>query len=168
MPLIPFSSLPSSARLWIFAAEKPIDPSKLPMFNQELDTFLDVWQAHGKALAAGHELRYGQFLFVAVDENLELPSGCSIDTLTREVTRIGKEFGVDFLSSALISYREGKEIITLDRPAFKSLVESGKVTSEAIVFNNTLTAITDVREGKWEVPAYESWHGRAFKFPVTA
>jgi hypothetical protein len=164
MPLIPFSALPDSSRLWIFAADKPIGHAEIPEFLARLDNTLDAWQAHGKDLHAGRDLRYEQFLFVAADENVEHPSGCSIDTLTREIAALGNQFGVNLLSSGLVPYRAGNEVRNTDRAAFKKLVEAGEITPETIVYNNSLTGLQELREGKWEVPASHSWHAKAFKF----
>ena len=37
-----------------------------------------------------------------------------------------------------------------------------RVGPDTTVFNNTLTSLGDVRAGRWEVPASDSWHARAF------
>jgi hypothetical protein len=168
MPLIPISELPDSSRLWIFAADKPIASPSVTEFLTRLDGIVDNWQAHGKNLAAGRDLRYDQFLFIAADENVEQPSGCSIDTLTREIATLGQAFGVNFLTGGLVPYRAGDEVRTPDRATFKKLVEAGEITPETTVYNNSLTALQELREGKWEAPARKSWHAKAFKFPVIA
>ena len=36
------------------------------------------------------------------------------------------------------------------------------VTLDTIVFDNTITRVGDVRSGRWERPAADAWHGRAF------
>jgi hypothetical protein len=36
------------------------------------------------------------------------------------------------------------------------------VTPSTPVFDNTITTVGELREGAWERPAAESWHGRAF------
>jgi len=44
----------------------------------------------------------------------------------------------------------------------EELVASGTVSQETVVFDNTLTTVGAVRDGRWELPAADSWHGRAF------
>ena len=53
-------------------------------------------------------------------------------------------------------------ILRDERPAFAERARRGEVSPETIVFNNTLTRVADVQNGRWEVPARESWHRRAF------
>jgi hypothetical protein len=50
----------------------------------------------------------------------------------------------------------------VSRDQFVDLTGSGVVTRQTVVFDNTLTTVGAVREGRWEVPAGESWHGQAF------
>ncbi len=168
MPAYPLSKLPDHSRLWIFAADKPIDASRIAEFEQRLSGIVGVWQAHGKALAGGCEIRYGQFAFIAADENIEAPSGCSIDSLTHEIAQLGSEFGVNFLSGMRVFYRAGSAIGSVDRVKFRALVEKGEVALDTIVFNNTLTSLSELRAGSWEVPASRSWHAQAFRFPAVA
>jgi hypothetical protein len=163
MPAYTLSQLPDQSRLWIFASDKPLPSEHVSEFESRLTAIVDAWRAHGKALAAAAEVRYDQFVFVAADENIEAPSGCSIDSLTREIVQLGREFGVNFLSATKVFYRNGAEIVATDRMAFKALIESGDVTLDTIVFNNTLTLLSELRAGSWEVPMRSSWHALAFR-----
>jgi hypothetical protein len=43
------------------------------------------------------------------------------------------------------------------------MAEQGDVTPRTVVFDNTVETVGALREGKWETPATNSWHGRAFK-----
>jgi len=150
--------LPNNSRLWIFAADAKLATEAATNFLARASELVAQWSAHGKQLRAGAEMRYDQFLFVAADEKVEAPSGCSIDTLTREIGELGRQFGVNFLAASRIFYRADDEIKSADRLAMKSLIASGALTPETIVLNNTLTTLGDLREGKWEVPAAQSWH----------
>ena len=62
MPRIPFDQLPSDARLWIFAAERPLSPSEKERVLEETDAFINQWMAHGVPLTAGRDLRHEQFV----------------------------------------------------------------------------------------------------------
>ena len=168
MALISFADLPETSRLWIFASPAEVPESQVVQFLKEVATAIHLWQAHGKDLSAGFAFRYKQFVFIAANENVEMPSGCSIDTLTHEIDRIGKLHGASFLAPGLVFYRVGDNIHSVTRAEFKSLVESGTVSADTVVFNNALTRLSELRAGKWEVAAKDSWHAQAFKFPVAA
>jgi hypothetical protein len=66
-----------------------------------------------------------------------------------------------------VLYRAGDQIARLDRGAFAERARRGEVAPDTIVFNNTLSRVADLENGRWEVPARDSWHGRAF-FPQAA
>src|SRR4026209_1560262 len=102
---IPFSSLPADARLWIFAAERPLSPDEQDRLLGVVDEFLDQWKAHGHPLSAGRELRYGPVLLVAVDESQEGASGCSIDAMTRSLSELERQLGVEIANHGPVLYR---------------------------------------------------------------
>jgi hypothetical protein len=158
---IPFSSLPPDARLWIFAAERRLSPDEQDRLLGVVDEFLDQWKAHGHPLSAARDLRYGQFLLVAVDESQEGASGCSIDAMTRSLTELERHLRVELINHAPVLYRTSDGIARTTRPVFGERVKAGEITPETIVFNNTLTRVGDLAE-RWEVPASASWHGKAF------
>ena len=63
---------------------------------------------------------------------------------------------------APVLYRDGAGITRVSRERFADLVESGSISQETVVFDNTVTTAGAVRDGRWELPAANSWHGRAF------
>ena len=58
--------------------------------------------------------------------------------------------------------RGGMPVRRVARGEFVSLAETGAVTEQTIVFNNTLTTVGAVRDGQWELAASDSWHAAAF------
>jgi len=162
MPRISFDKLPSDARLWIFAAERPLSPTERARVLDETDAFIDQWMAHGVPLTAGRELRYDQFVLVGVDERAAGVSGCSIDALVRRMQQLERVLGLELVNNSPVLYREGESVVRVPRDRFAELAASGTVTPSTRVFDNTLTRVGDLLAGKWEVKAAEAWHGRAF------
>jgi hypothetical protein len=163
MPVVDFATLPATARLWIFAAERELKEHERDRLLQQVDGFLASWAAHGVPLTASRDFRYDRFLFVGVDEEAAGVSGCSIDALVRTMQGLEQEMGVALVDNAPVLYREGREIHRVSREHFAELVEAGTVHVGTTVFNNTLTKVGDLGEGRWEVPAGESWHAQAFE-----
>ena len=162
MPQIRFDALPEDARVWIFAAERVLAPAEQERLLAHVDAFIGQWAAHDMPLTAGRELRYDRFLFVAVDQRLAGPSGCSIDALVRRMKQLEQELGVELVNHAPVVFRAGDEIRRVRRDQFAALASSGEVGPGTTVFDNTLTRLGDVRAGRWETPAANAWHARAF------
>ena len=64
MPRQPFAALPDSARLWVFAAARPLAAAERDALLAAVDAFLDEWNAHRVPLDCARDLRYDQFLLV--------------------------------------------------------------------------------------------------------
>ena len=162
MSQVSFDELPSDARLWIFSAERALSEAERARVLDEVDAFIDQWAAHDVPLTTARDLRYDQFVFVAVDEHAAGASGCSIDALVRRMKALQAELGVELVNHAPVLYRDTAGIARVSRERFVDLVASGLVSRETVVFDNTLTRVGAVRDGHWELPAADSWHGRAF------
>jgi hypothetical protein len=162
MPRIPFDQLPTDARLWIFAAERPLAAAESRRVLEETDAFINQWMAHGVPLSAGRELRHDQFVLVGVDERAAGVSGCSIDALVRRMQQLETVLGLELINNGPVIYREGDAVIRVSRERFAELAAAGTVGPNTRVFDNTLTRVGDLQAGKWEVKASDSWHARAF------
>ena len=162
MPRIDFAQLPSDSRVWIFSADRVLSNDQQTQLLASVDGFLAQWGAHDMPLTAGREIRYDRFLFIAVDQQRVGPSGCSVDALVRQMKTMQQELGVELVDHAPVLFRRGDEIARVAREEFSALVTEGEVSLETTVFDNTLTRLGDVRDGRWETSAERTWHGRAF------
>ena len=163
MPAVPFDRLPDHARVWVFAAARPLDDAQQQALLAHVDGFLHRWAAHGAPVHGGRELRHDRFLLVGADEEATGVSGCSIDTLFRTLGELEGELGVPLRDSSLVFYRDADgQVQSEPRTAFRERARAGGVGGETPVFDNTVGTVGDVRGGRWELPARESWHGRAF------
>ena len=163
MPLISFEQLPDSARLWAFAASRPLSESESVPFLAATGEFLTRWTAHKVPLATAREWRFNQFLFVAVDEAAAGASGCSIDALVRFMRESEGPLGVRLTDNGSVWFRDTDGTIDcVTRKEFQRLADGGNVGPDTIVFDNTIETTGALRAGHWEVAARDSWHGKAF------
>jgi hypothetical protein len=162
MPRVDFDTMPEDARLWIFAADRPLDDAERDRLLGRVDAFLDGWKAHGATLTAARDWQYGRFLFVGVDEAAAGVSGCSIDALVRDMRVLEAELNTTLVDNAPVIFRDGEVIRRVPREEFADLAAGGSVDRDTVVFNNALTTVGQVRAGEWEVPAGRSWHAEAF------
>jgi len=162
MPVVTFDALPNDARLWIFAADRVLTTDESHALLQEVDSFLAQWKAHGHPLTVSREWKYDRFLLVGVDEASAGASGCSIDAMLRTLGQLEQALHVHLLDHGPVLFRQDDGIARLPRPAFAELARSGAISGDTVVFNNTLTRVGELREGRWESRAADSWHARAF------
>ncbi len=157
-----FDTLPEEARLWIFAADRPLTATKRDRLLGRVDAFLGEWKAHGVSLTAARDWRYDRFLFIGVDQAVAGVSGCSIDALVNDMKALESELSVTLVDNSPVMFRDGDSIRRVQRQEFAVLAAGGTVDGDTLVFNNTLTTVGQLRAGEWEVPASHSWHGEAF------
>jgi hypothetical protein len=159
MPLVEFTTLPDDARLWVFPADRALDAAEADRLLTFVDTFLEDWATHGKPLVVGRRWEHEQFLLVAVDEKATGVSGCSVDALVRRLRQLERELEARFTDYRPVWYRDGRKIVTTSRREFAELSQAGVVGADTVVFDNSITSLGAWREGKWELPASNSWHG---------
>ena len=162
MPRVSFDALPDHGRLWIFPASRTLSDVECAALLEAVDAFLDGWAAHGVPLQCARELRDAQFLVIGVDEDVEAPSGCSIDALVNSLRALGGELGVGLIEHGPVWFRAQGGVQTVSRAAFRALVSDGAVDASTPVFDTTLTRVSAFRAGGLEMPAVKAWHGKAF------
>ncbi len=157
MPLTGFTDLPDDARLWVFPADRALDAAESERLLTALDEFLRDWAAHGKGLVVGRSWEHQQFLLVGVDEAATGASGCSVDSLVRQLRQLEQELGVRLTDYGPVWYREGRRINSTSRADFGKLAQRGVVGPDTVVFDNSIASVGALRQGKWELPAADSW-----------
>lgn len=162
MPRQPFSALPDSARLWVFAAARPLAADERDTLAAAADDFLDEWNAHRVPLDCARDLRHDQFLLIGVDQETAGVSGCSVDALVRTMKGLGQRLGVELIDHASVFYREGGVVRRVTRDQFSAAAAGGLVTPDTVVFDNTVPTVGALRGGAWEAPAARTWHGKTF------
>jgi hypothetical protein len=158
MPLVAFSEIPDSARVWVFASSSPLSGDAEATLLRQVDDFLDGWRAHGEPLSAARDWRDHQFLAVTVDPRDAAASGCSLDALFRIFRTLEREAGTTMLGGSRVFFRDASgAVVTTDRPGFDALASTGAVTADTPVFDPSVTTAGDWRT-RFETTAGRSWH----------
>ena len=163
MPRTDIDQLPESSRLFVYNTDRRLDGEQREVLRANLETFLDQWAAHGSPLTVGYEIPYDQFIVIAVDDSRVGPSGCSIDASYQFFKAFTEHTGIAILDAPDVCYRAGDEIRCVTRGAFKALAEAGEVDAATTVFDSTIATLGAYRASRWELPARESWHARAYR-----
>jgi len=170
MPVTTFDRMPDDARLWVFAAPRPLNDEEREALLARVDTFLERWAAHGAPVLGARDFRHGVFLLVAADERATGVSGCSIDTLFHALADVESALGTDLRrSGSLVFYRDaGGGVRAAERAEFRRLAAAGEVGDDTVVFDNTAGTVGDLRGGRWETRFRDAWHARAFPLGAAA
>ena len=161
--LVPFKSLPKNSRIWIFPSSEEIDTNKKSILKERLVKFISDWTSHNKSIEASFELPYNRFIVVALNQNNQNASGCSIDSLMNLIQIFEKEFDLILLDRMNVLYRDkSRKIVYLTLKDFVKMAKSKSINSSTTVFNN-LVINKEEYMNLWEVPAINSWHSRYFK-----
>jgi hypothetical protein len=163
MSAVSFDQLPDDARVWVFAASRPLSGAESAPLLRGVDGFIDRWAAHGAPVRGARDWRHERFLLVGADERATGVSGCSIDSLFHALAAAEAQTGVPLRDSSLVFFRDAAgEIRSAPRPEFRRLAAAGEVTDDTPVFDNTVTTAGDIRSGRWETRLRDAWHARAF------
>jgi len=157
MPIVSFDSLPDASRVWVFGSDRPLSGADADRLLAEVDRFLGQWKAHGAPLTCARDWRDEHLLTIGVDSTQESASGCSIDGLFRVLQAIERPLGARLLGGGRVFYRDGDgRVQCVDRAELMTLVASGAITDDTVVFDTGLTTMGEWR-ARFEAPARTTW-----------
>jgi hypothetical protein len=158
---VPFETLPEDARIWIYQSNRKFSDDEMAQIEELLKAFLDTWAAHGTPLEASYQLKYNRFIILAINQQTQPATGCSIDASVQFIQDLEKQFEVDLLDKMNVTFKLGDHIAHKSLVEFKKMAKEKAVSANTIVFNNLVNTVGEWQE-YWEVPAGESWHSRFF------
>ena len=151
MPRTDINSLHDDARIWIFGIAPALDDAKRARMLDEVDRFLHGWAAHNVPVTSAREILHHSFLLIAVDKASET-SGCSIDRMFGLLRQLERDLDVKILDPSLVFVRDRG---AMTRDEFRSIAGP-----DTIVFDTLAERLGDVRSGRWERRAEDSWHAK--------
>jgi len=157
--LVDFNTLPDESRVWIYQANRSFSEQEIEEISSRLNIFLNNWTAHGSDLESGYCIKYKRFIVIALNQELNHATGCSIDASVNFIQQLERDFSVDLLDKMNVSYKQGDFVAYKPLADFRKMAKEKAVSKNTIVFNNLVTNIAEFKEN-WEVPASESWHNR--------
>jgi hypothetical protein len=151
MPRTDINSLSDDARIWIFGVSPALDAAKRARMLDQVDLFLRDWAAHNVPVTSAREILHDSFLVIAVDKTSET-SGCSIDRMFGLLRLLERELGVAIL--------DPQRVFVRDRGAMTRDEFRNTASPDTVVFDTLAERLGDVRGGRWERRAGESWHAK--------
>lgn len=148
MPPISIAELPDEARIWLFAAARPLTPEQQETLRSELSRFIEQWTSHERPVGAAYDIVDDTFVLVGVDHASEM-SGCGIDKLFRKLAELERTFDLPLTDSSRATYRdESGAIRSLPRYEFTRRAASGDLHPQE-TFDITVERLGAFRRGDW-------------------
>jgi hypothetical protein len=158
---IPFEQLPFESKIWIYQSNRKFSEEEVQAIETDLNLFLDSWESHGTGLESSYQIKYQRFIIIAVNQDVQVATGCSIDKSVQFIQQLEHKYQVELLDKMNVTYKTGEHIAHKTLLDFKKMAKEKAVSEHTIVFNNLVNSIEEFNES-WEVPAAESWHSRFF------
>lgn len=158
---VPFDTLPKHSRIWIYQSNRKLSDEEVEEISTQTQSFLEDWSAHGQGLEASFLVKYNRFIIIAVNQDLQSATGCSIDASVKFIQELEQKYNIDLLDKMNVTYKQGEFITHKPLIDFKKMAKQKAVSSNTIVFNNLVNTIEEWQDF-WEVPASDSWHNRFF------
>ncbi|MBU6324456.1 MAG: hypothetical protein KJS92_03125 [Bacteroidetes bacterium] len=130
--------LPPHARLWLFLADQPLSQNQELRLRHELSAFTGNWKSHGHSLSAGFEILHRQIIVIAVDQQAEAPSGCSIDKAFRLLQEFGRTEQLDFFNRLLVPIVGETGLMIVHRNNIPSLLAAGTLREDQPYYDLTI------------------------------
>ena len=157
--LVSFDKLPLNSRVWVYSSNRKFIQKEIISIRKDLENFLSNWTSHNQNLETGFELRYDRFIIIAVNQEINNASGCSIDNCVRFIKKLENKYEVDLLDKMNVIYKQDKHLYNKKLNEFISMYKNNLVSLNTVVFNNLVNTVGEYKL-KWEVPVKESWHNR--------
>lgn len=157
------AALPRGARVWVFAATRPLDGGDEARLAGILERAFGVWTRKSPGVRGAYEFREARFLVVGADEREACVSGCGIDAMMLWVRQFEAESGMRLVDRLQVFWRAPDGAVrSAPRTEFRRLLDSGGVTPATPVFDTAAAASDVFLDGRFELPLAESWHARVF------
>ena len=158
---VPFDTLPEDSRIWIYQSNRKFSDEEVAEIEESLKNFLENWAAHGAGLEASGLIRYNRFIIIAINQETQAATGCSIDASVAFIQELEKKYDAELLDKMNVTFKMGDHVAHKPLLEFKKRAKEKAVSANTIVFNNLVNTVGEWQD-YWEVPAGESWHSRFF------
>lgn len=160
MSLELFPNISLSARLFVYTSNQTLSDADVLAFSNSIEKFITEWKAHGTKLDASSLLIANRVLLIAVDEQTQTTTGCSIDSLNRFL----QSSIIDWFSRNWVLYNKeskslGSNWIVSELSDFHEGCRAGQIPLDSYVLNTTVLTLEEGRKDLVQTVS-ESWHMR--------
>jgi hypothetical protein len=159
------STLPSHARIWVYAADRNLSVSEAAEIQQAIRLFTSSWTAHDIPLEAGGEILFNQLVLFAVNEQTHPISGCGIDKSVKIIKDLGEKLNLNFFNRMQVLVLKGDTLETHTKASLQAAISNGSLDQDTLVFNPLVQTKGEFEE-KGFVPLSTFWMASQLNFAV--
>jgi hypothetical protein len=147
---------PDDSRVWVYQSSRPFSEQQAGEINEQLHHFYAQWMVHGAPVKGWAGLFFNRFIVMMADESHLPVSGCSIDSATRIIKSLERQYEVQLFDRLSITFLiKGKpEVLPLSQVQYA--IDQGFIDSETLLFNNLAATKKELAEN-WLQPVSKSW-----------
>lgn len=161
-----FDKLPDDARVWITGFGRALDENEQHILVAGMQAFAAGWASHNVPVQSAFEILHNRFLVISAHTH-GVVSGCSVDSMMRNIRELHESIGLAPPGGNLIFFREENgRIQSIDHLDFRDIAKSGRLKPRTRVFDTLIQNMGQLRSGRFEISYEEAWHARAF--PISA
>ncbi len=168
----PFSSLGAlqdftGTPCLVYPASRALEAPEAAALLAELNTFLADWASHGSPVTGAATLVEDRFVIVS-HKPMEI-AGCSRDSLLFFMNKAAADRGFQWGGGVRVFYKDASgAVVDVDRPTFRKLAAEGAIGSDTVVYDTTVRETDGILNGKFALPAKDSWHAKLMPEVVSA
>lgn len=143
-----FPDFSAEARVWIYQADRPLQPEEIQDIEVQLVTFCKTWDSHGRPVRAHAKIFDALFVVLIAEQGDDNIGGCSMDRSVRLIQELGKKWNINFFNRLRLAVQSDNGWQLLD-PPYPGL------TVNTLFHNNTIT-----QKGNWKnriLPVKGNW-----------
>ena len=151
-----FNDFSDDSKCWVFGFKNSPNSEQVQNISKMTNTYLQTWKSHGKAISSSHEVLENRFLVIVAQGS----SGCSIDSMRKEVSNILETNNVELSNFTDVFWRSKQEINCSNRQEFSNLVNQD--TEIDSVYDLSLSSVGSLKQNGLSKSYKDSWAFKAF------
>lgn len=160
-----FTELHGDGRVWIYTSNRPLTQAEQAEIKAKVNSFCADWAAHGSALKSQFDIFHDHFLVLAVDEDFEAASGCSIDSSVAVFRELDANYHLDLFNRLNLAFLIADHVHLIKLAELNTAHQQGLISNESILIDNTISSLKQLRND-WKKPLSESWAASKVKHLV--
>jgi hypothetical protein len=153
---VEFNELPDHARVWVYAASKPLISQEKEVIQTDADQFTEEWTAHQMPLKASFSILNDIFLVFAVDIAHHDISGCGIDKSVHLIQKWEQELNIPLFNRLQVEFELNSKIEVGTKTNVAALVANGTITEQTIFYNKVVSNLGELRNN-FRITLKDSW-----------